>query len=420
MSDYSSFERAMARMLGRFPFVKGFIKSGYSRLVYTVNRKTYRRKSVAEPVAYSVRKMDSFYGYYDKSPENGKGFVLACVTEDGTDKTPSLEQVVELVVFDDKGRALVRLPVCSHNWQQGCRAQWLSDDLFVYNDFDVDALCYISRVYSIKDKKHVDSYPYPVQDAFGEEYYISLNYQRLSALRPDYGYRNLPGLNDEQLVDLDSDGLWKVDFSSGEAEFLFSISDVCRLVEEDKTCNALHKLNHVLISPNGKCFVFMHRYLINGKRFDRLIWADLASGELRLLADYGMVSHCFWADDSTILGYMRGPNKKDAYWLIDIKTGVFSELPCRDLDKFGDGHPHVHGDWFITDTYPDKARMQHLLWCNWRTGEVKEVGEFFHGFEFDGESRCDLHPRLSLDGKSVYFDSVFSGRRQLYKMDLTS
>lgn len=109
---------------------------------------------------------------------------------------------------------------------------------------------------------------------------------------------------------------------------------------------------------------------------------------------------------------------KDGYWLLNVNSSEFKELPCSELEKYGDGHPHVHGDWFITDTYPDKARMQHLLWCNWKTGEVKHVGEFFHGLEFNGESRCDLHPRLSPDGKSVYFDSVFSGQRQLYKMDL--
>lgn|SRR5690554_6940337 len=162
----------------------------------------------------------------------------------------------------------------------------------------------------------------------------------------------------------------------------------------------------------------MHRFLKGQRRFDRLLLLDTASKRLSLLSDYGMVSHFFWADNDTILGYMRGPENVDAYWLINLKTLEFNRLPNHALSELGDGHPHVFGDWFVTDTYPDKSRMQQLMLCNWRTGEVKKLGEFFHGFEFEGESRCDLHPRFSMDGKKVFFDSVFTGKRQLYSMDV--
>ncbi len=61
--------------------------------------------------------------------------------------------------------------------------------------------------------------------------------------------------------------------------------------------------------------------------------------------------------------------------------------------------------------------MQHLLLCNWKSGEIRRLGEFFHGFAYFGETRCDLHPRFSPDGKKIYFDSVFNGRRGLYVME---
>lgn len=418
MSSYSPLERTVARTLSRFPFIKRFVKAAYSRVVYLRNRKTYKSRAKSMPRIYTVPLSSSFFGYYDKSPENSKGLVLACSGEVNTAIEPSLKNKIVLCVFNQQGEVIIQLPIKAHNWQQGCRAQWLDDDCFIYNDFDEEAQSYISRVYSLSEGGEVTSFVFPVQDCFKKDYFVSINYQRLMSIRPDYGYRNLPNLDAAMLADLESDGLWKVDYETGEARFFISIADACQLKHDDAFDGALHKFNHVIISPDGSQFIFMHRYLVNGLRFDRLIVANSETAEMRLISDYGMVSHCFWADAETILGYMRGPDGEDGYWLVNVSSGEFKALPCSELKRFGDGHPHVHGDWFITDTYPDKARMQHLLWCNWKTGEVKQVGEFFHGFKFDGESRCDLHPRLSLDGKSVYFDSVFSGRRQLYKMDL--
>lgn len=420
MSNYNPLERAIARTLSSFPFIKRLAKSAYSRLMYIRNKKSYKSQSINTLIAFTASSSSSFFGYYDKSPENSKGLVLACRSDANTSKTPALQQKVELCVFSQQGELLVQLPINAYNWQQGCRAQWLDDDLFIYNSFDEEVKSYISRVYSVSENREIKVFDLPVQDSFKKKYFISVNYQRLMTLRPDYGYRNLPNLNDASLADLESDGLWRVDYKTGEVALFISIAAVCQLKSSDIFDSAVHKINHVIISPDGSQFIFMHRFLANGKRFDRLIVVNSETAEMRLLADYGMVSHCFWADSDTVLGYLRGPNGKDGYWLLNVNSGEFKELPCLELVKFGDGHPHVYGDWFITDTYPDKARMQHLLWCNWKTGKVKQVGEFFHGFEFNGESRCDLHPRLSLDGKSVYFDSVLSGKRQLYKMDLTS
>ena len=420
MSNYNSLERTIARFLARFPIVKRLAKTAYSRLVYLRSKKNYRQYSLAQPIAFTTVNQSSFFGYYDKSPSNSKGWVIACTTQGSTSAMPSLKNPVNLVVFDAQGDVLLSQPVAAYNWQQACRAQWITDDLIIYNDFDSQQQRYISHVLSVEQKTIIKSFNLPVQDGFNTDYFISLNYQRLMTLRPDYGYRNLPNLSQAELDNLQQDGLWKVDYQTGDAKLLISLDHACQHQPRPEFSQGTHKFNHVMISPSGDKFIFMHRCLVAGRRLDRLFLADTETGELKLLADYGMVSHCFWADGNTILGYMRGPDGKDAYWLLNVNTAEFSELPCKELAKFGDGHPHVHGDWFITDTYPDKARMQHLLWCNWKTGEVKEVGEFFHGFQFNGESRCDLHPRLSLDGKCVYFDSVFTGKRQLYKMDLSS
>lgn len=415
MANFSPLERYIAKILTRFPMFKSWTKHIYSRLSYLIAKKKYKYQSLTELQSYVHSRYNSFFGYYDKSPMNIQGLVLACLTEQSSKQRPSAAKAIELGIFTGT-KLLFKTQVKSYNWQQGCRAHWLSDDEFIFNDFEPEAQSYVARVFSVSKTAEINRYAFAVQDSFQDEYFISLNYRRLMALRPDYGYRNLPVSDAEQLAHLKNDGLWYVNIQTGESRLLVSIQQACQLKVLSDFDGAQHKFNHVLISPNGQQLIFMHRFLSGKRRTDRLLLYDMPTKKLNLLADFGMVSHCFWADDFTILGYMRGPENVDAYWLINTKSGEFSRLPNNALQGYGDGHPHVYGDWFVTDTYPDKARMQHLLLCNWKTGAVKELGQFIHGFDFDGESRCDLHPRFSMDGKKVFFDSVYTGQRQLYSI----
>ena len=416
-TSFNPLERAIARILSKFPVIKSSSKFVYSRLVYLRNKKNYQYKTPYALTEVGASKHESFFGYYDKSPVSDDGFILFHVVHQDSRKKPSTDQsVLVSLVAPGIAEPVLQVETWAFNWQQGARPHWLTDDLFIFNDFDQQDHRYVARVYSKTSLDEVKRFELPVQDSFGTDYFLSLNCQRLMALRPDYGYRNLPSLSVAELADHEHDGIWRVDYSTGEQRLLVSLECVCAIEAKDVFDRALHKLNHVMISPSGDRFIFIHRYLLGKQRFDRLFLANAQTGELTLLANFGMVSHCFWADDNTVLGYLRGPDDKDAYWMIDIDSGSFDCFSV--LDKFGDGHPHVSGDWFVTDTYPDKSRMQCLLLCNRKTGEVRELGEFYHGFEYAGETRCDLHPRLSPDGGSVFFDSVFDGSRKLYKLDL--
>jgi hypothetical protein len=418
MSNFSSYERFLARLLAKFPFAKRWIKFAYARLVYMAHRKNYEAATSCSMVAYGGEKAESFFGYYDKSPSSTDGYVLCHLSDMPTNRLPV--QQVKVALF---GRGETETPLWvseskAYNWQQGSRAHWLDTDMFIFNDFDEIRQTYVSRVVSKSKLREVKRFDLPVQDSHGTDYFLSLNYRRLMTLRPDYGYRSLPALSKSELLDIANDGVWKVDFGTGKSRLLVSIADMCKLAEKDEFKGAMHKANHVMISPDGKLFIFLHRYFVGQRRFDRLLLADSNTGDLRLLSDNYMVSHCFWVNNESVLGYLRGPDGKDGYWVIDIERGTFKRFAEGRIDKYGDGHPNVKGNWVVTDTYPDKSRMQHLIVANMKTEGVHQVGEFHHGFGFDGETRCDLHPRFSEDGKSIYFDSVFNGRRKLYRMDV--
>lgn len=420
MASFSSWERSIAMALGRVPRVKRVAKAAYERLQYFQHKQTYTFRSDFEvnPVA---REGSSFFGYYDKDPMNSRGQVLCHLTGAATDGRPRGDSSIRVAVFDvgDSSAPVLEVETKAFNWQQGARTQWVEPDTFIFNDFDSGKGVYCARVLRVSDGHEVAQFPWPVQDAFRERFYLSINYRRLMALRPDYGYRNLPALTASELKDLSSDGIWRVDLGSGEASMIYSLRQVCAMEPKHEFSEGLHKVNHLMISPLGSRFIFLHRYIVKGCRHDRLMLGTPGGEGLRVLVDKGIVSHCSWIDEATLLGYLCGSDGHVGYHVVNVESGVATRLNATGLDDFGDGHPHVVGDSFITDTYPDKARMQHLMLCNLSNGLVQKVGEFYHGFGFSGEARCDLHPRLSKGGRTVFFDSVFSGRRQMYRIDLS-
>ena len=50
--------------------------------------------------------------------------------------------------------------------------------------------------------------------------------------------------------------------------------------------------------------------------------------------------------------------------------------------------------------------------------EIKVVARVFSPFKYDNDTRCDLHPRWSPDGKQICFDGTFEGHRGLYVVKL--
>lgn len=421
-AEYGAFERKVARMLSRFPLLKHWVKQGYARAAYAMAKLQTTDATARFPVhEVGPPDLETFFGYYDKSPLSPDGWLLCHAAHGPSHRPPRPDQTVEVQVYDFAERPLLRptMSCTTHafNWQQGARAHWLDGQHFIFNDFDARSGRYVARIFSASSRSEVARHVLPVQDSWKMEYFLSIDYRRLQALRPDYGYCNLPPLDDAALGRLDDDGIWRVDLPGGGHRLLYSLRQVCEVDPEDDFAEATHKINHVMISPDGRRFIFLHRRFIGRRKHDRLMLGDAEGTRLKALCATGMVSHCFWIDGDSLLCYLRGPTGRDGYHVVDCSSGSIRPWFDGRLDTMGDGHPHVRGDWFVTDTYPDKRRMQHLVKANLRTGEVRQLGEFRHGFRYEGVARCDLHPRLSPDGRWAFFDSVRSGRRRLGFLD---
>lgn len=422
MTNFSSRERLIARLLSRVPFLKGTVKSIYIKICYIFNRKNYRFKihlnqirkvSVIDPIESAD---ETFFGYYDKSPENKNGWVIFNETAYNTQKHPTSNRPLWINIINLCTKEVIPISnTFSYNWQQGCRAQWLDENCFIFNFFDGKS--YNSCIYDIIGGRVVNTFDRAVQDSHRFDYFLSVNYQRIMRLRPDYGYRNLPLLSYSDLKDTENDGIWRTDFSTSKERLAVSIHELEQLSPHPSFKGAYHKVNHVMISPDGQSFIFIHRWYSSGRRHDRLIWSDFS--KLRILSDEDMVSHMCWIDNDRLFGYLRHTGK-DGFYFINLVTGEFTSCNAINDLRLGDGHPSYHDGWIVFDSYPDKSRMQHLYLYNIERDSVMKLLELFQSTRYNGESRCDLHPRFSPDGFRIYFDTVFSGSRRLAYIDVSN
>ncbi len=421
MKGYDGWERTVAKKLDSFPAIRRLAKTAYQRLNYWIHREGVQCR--LHPQARLRGVLDSssseqgdphFFGYYDKTPWSPDAeSMLMHRLRDG--------EAEILCINVQTGRSQSLGSSSAWNYQQGSMAQWLDNRLVAYNDVREGKLgvC-ITRI----DKEATSFIPWPVQTVHptGNEA-LSLNYKRLLKSRSEYGYsedvRNFSG----ELSPKD-DGIWRVDLELGTAGLILSLERLRSHRPRPEMDGAQHWVNHAMYSPGGTQFVFMHRWVGKEGRFSRLYVAESErksqNTELSLLMDDRMVSHYSWRDDNHLLVWGRTEEHGDRYYLLDVRDGTYRVLGPGTFDQFGDGHPSYApgGRWVVTDTYPDKARQRHLLLFDTQTETVVHLGQFFAPWAFEGEKRCDLHPRWSPSGNHISIDSAHEGVRMSYTVDV--
>lgn len=418
MNSYNKIEQKVAHIFSKFPKVKSSIKKPYQKLNYIRYKKNYNYRSDYPIKKISLSSKESFFGYYDKSPLNSTNeYVIFHSANMDTKNTPDPEIPLDIILYDvGNDNYEIVGSTYTYNWQQGAKLMWIDHYKFIYNDFDRERKKYISKIYDLKSKK-TRIIDYPIYDCFGEKYAMSLNFERLNITRADYSYRNL-GLS-INWNDNSNDGLFYIDLKNNTSKVILSIEDIIKFNPKKSMQDAKHKFNHIMISPDGTKIMFIHRWFLNnGRRFDSLYVCNVDGSNIKLIANDDMVSHCFWYDNSRIFGYLRDKITGDKYYMININSGGKEEVGIGKIDLYGDGHPHIHNNKIVFDTYPDKARMKNLFLYDYGNDELKKLGEFFESFAFYNETRCDLHPRFSFDGKNVFFDSVHEGKRALYQINM--
>lgn len=413
-------EQTINQQLNKYPGIKKGIKRAYQRINYTLGSKKDHEGDVIRISPNDTA--EYFFGYYDKSPEDATGRYVLCLKAQDTwsDVAPASPAQILLIdtslPMDDKSR--VRVLATTHTWnvQQGCMMQWLGPDYdhkIIYNDFRDGR--YVSVVLDVfSGAERVLAMPVYSVAADGS-FALSLDFSRLHRLRPGYGYSNIPEATADQKIP-DSTAIWKLDIVSNTVTPVLPYTAFSTFEPRKEMTGAEHKVNHIMLSPNGKRFMVLHRWFDGQRKYTRLVTVNTDGTDMYNLSDDDMVSHCYWKDDQTIIAFENKKGQGAGYYLMKDKTQKYRRLWPH---ISSDGHPSYSPDGrlVLTDTYPNRKRMAILKILNEDFNIV--IAKVFAPFKYDNDTRCDLHPRWSRDGKRVYFDSVFEGHRGLYMVNVS-
>ena len=364
-----------------------------------------------------------WFGYYDKwqfDPSDRYALGMA-VDFEGRSPRPDDEIALGVIDLEDGDRWSEVGRTQAWCWQQGCMLQWRPGSAreVVWNAREGDA--FVCRVLDM-DSGRSRTLPRAVYSLSPDgKTAVCADFRRIQDMRPGYGYAGLPDPNAGVLAP-DDVGIWVQDMDTGASELIVSVAQIAALPYPHGDLSAAkHYFNHLLFSPDGARFIFLHRWRFgDGPFHTRMLTAALDGTDVRVVDDYGKTSHFIWRDPAHILAWSWHPSAEDAFYLYGDGDGQ--------VEPVGQGAMRVNGHctylpggrWVLNDTYPlGEARTQELYLYDVASDRRVELGALMAPAEYTDEWRCDLHPRANRAGTQVMIDSAHAGGRQMYLLDVS-
>lgn len=408
--------KVLIRRFLKLAFINSLLK-----IIFLIQNNKILKKTNNDIYEFSDKRAHIFFGYYDITPFSNNDKYLLAQRIEIRNRIPRKDDYLSVGYYELNNNNFIEIGNTNcWNWQQGCRMQW-----FTLNNVDTDVIYnrivdnnYGSSVHNILTKKIIREYQYPIYSLTSDsKYALTLNFSRLGVFRPGYGYNNFKCKNKNICAPSD-DGIWLLDMESGKVDLLFSIKDVINIEPKKTMDNATHYFNHLSPNPNGNRFLFLHIWILNKKRYTRLVTADMNGKNLYVLNNEGMSSHYCWKTDNQILSYAldsKGDKKFFIYYDMSKKI-----LPFGEKYMLEDGHPTFSiNDDIVCDTYPNLQSKQTLFTYNYKKNVYNKITSFFNPSIYYGEFRCDLHPRWNSDGNKICVDSPNTGlKRKMYIINI--
>ena len=359
----------------------------------------------------------------------------------------------------------------SWNWQQGAMMQWIpgddNRDKIIYNTSKENRL--ISQIYDINTQTTNDI-DWPIYGITPDgKKSISIELERSRWCRA-YHYKSVENPNMDGRV-VEGDGIFEIDLINNTRKRIISIQNIINTDYRSYFENCKHWLEHIMISPSGNKFCFLHRFSPESNVFKyetRLCVANIDGSNLQVIPNWDKYrwSHFGWKSDDEFAIYtvesgklvssyakqisntkktakkslkqnimgllvslvrfvpkdvrkkLKGNN--DYYQYYRLNDNKFEHIGDWKQSFFDiDGHPSFthDGRYMITDSYPDKKGYQRLIVFDTQTKKGIIVGKFFANYKGNPAS-CDLHPKLCRNNDYLVVDTAYDEKHHMVMFKL--
>ncbi len=375
-------------------------------------------------------------------------YLLALETDIRSSLPDGRPCTVGLVDLADGNRFIPVMETRAWNFQEAAMAHWIPQraarrsapsgdegDDFIVNDLRDGRFVAVVKNWRTGAERVV---PHPVSAVSPDgSWALSINYARLYLTRPDYGYAG-EGQNPRRgVVFPEDDGLWRVDLATGEARLLVSCAALRGLVPPVGLAGMAY-VCHTVISRDGARVFFLLRSVeqsMDGVKASQGVnWQTTAftcnadgTGIRRCFPDGWGASHFNWkpalSERAARTMAVTCNWQNQVYTHVEFTVGEEEKahrIAGPEMDFDGHCIYSSDGNFVCGDGYWDDAFFRHWKIVRLADGAVRDIGDFFVPEIYrEIYSRCDLHPRWRRDGRSLAFNSVHEGSRQIYLIDVT-
>lgn len=423
-----------------------------------------RRKEISKLIkeVFITRGHDSqWFGYYNYDPLSFDHSKLLCHRTEFEAVAPEKGMTVEIGYYDIPSGEWHKIGLSdSWNWPQAASAQWLSiqgkDDSVIYNTSENNHNIAVIHDNQASTDKQVNWSIYGITPDCKKS--IAIDMERAHWCRT-YHYQSVANETLNTSIP-NGDGIFEIDLTNNKRKRIIPIQDIIAIDADPDFMIHKHWVEHVMISPSGKRFAFLHRFspVDSPMQYQtRLCIANIDGSGLQVVKgwrDYSL-SHFGWKNDeefciysikipalqkqflssiktdgagtqrkgslksriivaiknmipTSVRSYLKGGRSANFYQFYKWQDGEYKPVFSLNKPAFNiDGHPSFtkDGKFMITDTYADKKGWRHLYAYNVETDKEVELARFYEPL-VGNPARCDLHPKLSRDNNYITVDTT--------------
>jgi hypothetical protein len=258
-----------------------------------------------------------FFAYYDmRATGDGINQRHLCHRVKFMDRLPEADDVCE-VGYLENGEFFKFAETTAWNFQQGAMLQYhpTREDTVYYNVCEDGVFKTVTHDLKSGEKRYTDMATACVSP--DGKYGLSVNFGRIFAFRPGYGYKGFVDKGADICAPSD-DGVFLTDMESGSSRLIASYEDILPksgFADDDKIL-----VNHITFNTASNKYVMLVRDFYEGKKdiWTTSMMIGYLDGSIKCVLKNTTVSHYYWTSEDTILAFCSVPDKKMMLYFINV------------------------------------------------------------------------------------------------------